>query len=41
MRRARGDEKAIAAADERLEKDLMRFEKNREECRHAMQGKTF
>ena len=33
--------KLLASADERLEKDLMRFEKNREECRHAMQGKTF
>ncbi len=39
--RAGGDEDAIADADERLQRNLTRFEKNRKECRANMRGKTF
>jgi len=38
---AGGDEAVIAAADERLEENLERFEKNRKECRQKMKGTEF
>lgn len=41
IQRASGDRKIIAEADERLKKDLARFEKNRAECREKMSGKRF
>lgn len=41
VERARGDETQIAAVDERLTKDLIRFEKNRKECRKKMTETDF
>ena len=41
IERAKGDNDSIAKANEELEKDLARFEKNRKECRENMLGKTF
>ncbi len=41
IERANGDESVIAMANEKLEKDLVRFEKNRKECRENMKGTTF
>jgi len=39
--RAKGDQKLIAEADARLKEQLERFERNRQECRANMHGKTF
>jgi len=41
INQAKGDRNVIADADARLAKDLIRFNKNREECRLKMRGKTF
>jgi len=41
IEKAGGDQGVIAEANARLTKDLARFDKNREECREMMQGKTF
>ena len=41
VERAKSDQNTIAAAEERLAKDLVRFEKNREECREKMQETSF
>ena len=41
IERAKGDHDSIAIANEELEKDLARFEKNRKECQENMQGKMF
>jgi len=41
IERAEGDSKAIAKANEKLQADLIRFEKNRKECRDMMAGTTF
>jgi gamma-glutamyl:cysteine ligase YbdK (ATP-grasp superfamily) len=41
IEQAKGGLSRIAEANERLEKDLARFEQNRQECRENMQGKTF
>lgn len=41
IKQARGDPNVIADADARLAKDLVRFDKNREECREKMSEKTF
>lgn len=41
LERAEGDQTAITTANERLEKDLARFDKNREECRENMKGTKF
>lgn len=41
LERAKGDKNQIAAADDRLSKDLVRFEKNREECRTKMKETDF
>jgi len=41
IRRAGGDRKLIAEAEERLTKNLARFEKNRKQCRENMSGKSF
>ena len=38
---AKDDPDVIAAADARLANDLLRFEKNRKECREKMSEKTF
>ena len=39
--KAMGDPVKIAEADARLQSNLIRFDKNRKECRENMQGKTF
>ena len=39
--KAMGDPVKIAEADERLQSNLISFDKNRKECRENMQGKTF
>ncbi len=41
IERAEGDREAITKANEKLEADLTRFEKNRKECRAKMVGTTF
>ena len=41
IERARGDQKLIGEADARLKEQLERFERNRQECRANMHGKTF
>lgn len=41
IKQAKGDPNIIADADARLAKDLVRFDKNREECRQKMNEKTF
>lgn len=41
VEQAAGDDSAIAEADARLEKDLDRFARNRDECRQNMRGTTF
>ena len=41
IKQAKGDRQVIADADARLAKDLIRFDKNREECHLNMRGKTF
>lgn len=41
VQRAGGDQQAIAKAKARLDEDLLRFEKNREECRKNMQSTAF
>ena len=41
IEQAKGDQDSIAKANNKLEKDLARFAKNRRECRENMQGKTF
>lgn len=41
INQARGDVEAIAAANEKLEKNLTRFENNRKECRENMRGTKF
>jgi arylsulfatase A len=38
---ATGDQDTIAKADERLKKDLARFERNRQQCREKMQDTKF
>ena len=41
IKQAKDDPNVIAAADARLANDLLRFEKNRKECREKMSEKTF
>lgn len=41
IEKSEGDKAVISEADERLEKNLERFEKNRKECRDNMKGTTF
>lgn len=41
VEKAGGDEEAIAKANERLEKDLARFESNRKHCKEKMQDTKF
>jgi arylsulfatase A-like enzyme len=41
IEQARGAQESINAANARLEKDLARFEKNRQECHENMHGKMF
>lgn len=41
IERANGDRQVIAAAEDRLRRNLRRFEENRKECREKMQGKSF
>jgi hypothetical protein len=41
IERAKGDKDVITEADEKLAKDLARFETNRQECRENMRGKAF
>ncbi len=41
IERAQGDPNLIADAKAKLEKDLLRFEQNRADCRKNMQGKSF
>lgn len=41
IEQAKGGKDRIAEANERLAKDLARFQQNRRECRQNMQGKTF
>ena len=41
IEKANGDAEVIAAANDRLEQDLVRFEKNRVQCRDNMRGTKF
>ena len=41
IKEADGDQEVIKKANERLAKDLVRFDNNRAECRENMQGKHF
>ena len=41
IEKARGDKQLIEEADQWLQEQLERFERNRKECRENMQGKTF
>ena len=41
IQRAKGDEKIISQADERLQRDLERFRANRLEVRENMKGTKF
>lgn len=41
LRKARGDRRIIARADEKLKKDLARFERNRAHCRKSRAGTSF